>query len=69
MLTIGERVRRARAKAGLSARGLSTAAGLSPSAVYQIERRGGMSLETARALARVLGVSVEALCGRARGAA
>tara|TARA_R110000868_G_C10459471_1_gene727253 strand:- start:227 stop:442 length:216 start_codon:yes stop_codon:yes gene_type:complete len=63
MLSIAERVRRARTKAGLSQRGLSLKAGLSPAAVSSIERRagGGISAETAAALAKVLGMSVDTL--------
>lgn len=63
MVPISERVRRARTKAGLSQRGLSLKAGLSPAAVASIERRtgGGIAAETAAALARALGLSVDAL--------
>ena len=63
MVSIAERVRRARTKAGLSQRGLAIKAGLSPAAVASIERRkgGGITADTAAALAKVLGISVDAL--------
>ena len=62
MLTIAERVRRARTKAGFSQRGLSLKAGLAPGTVGLIEARGGgVSARTAAALAKVLGISVDAL--------
>lgn len=64
MRDIADRVREARKKRGLSARGLAFAAGLSPTHVTLIEARrkgmkDGLSAETLRRLADALFVSID----------
>lgn len=60
METMHDRLERTLDAAGVSLRGVSVAAGLSPAAVGLIlSRRGRIELETASALARALGVSLD----------
>lgn len=60
MDTMHDRLRWALEAAGVSQRGASMAAGLTPAAVGLIlSRQGAIELETARALAGALGVSLD----------
>lgn len=61
MRTLGERLRMARELAGLSARALDEAAGLTPghSAAIESERRLDPNSSTVTALARALGVTTD----------
>ena len=51
-----EKLRELRINAGLSQRELSTRAGLTPGAVWQVEHRGSGSPATLKGLADILGV-------------
>lgn len=58
-MSLGERLRELRERAGLTQQSLATAAGLSISAVVKIEAsRADPSWTTVQALARALGVAV-----------
>ena len=60
MQTLHDRLQWAIEAAGVSLRGASVAAGLAPAAVGLIlSRRGDIELDTARALAGALGVSLD----------
>jgi transcriptional regulator with XRE-family HTH domain len=60
MQTLHDRLQWALDAAGVSLRGASVAAGLAPAAVGLIlSRRGDIELDTARALAGALGVSLD----------
>ena len=60
MQTLHDRLQWALDAAGVSLRGASVAAGLAPAAVGLIlSRRGDIALDTARALAGALGVSLD----------
>lgn len=60
MQTLHDRLQWALEAAGVSLRGASVAAGLAPAAVGLIlSRRGDIELDTARALAGALGVSLD----------
>jgi len=60
MQTLHDRLQWALETAGVSLRGASVAAGLAPAAVGLIlSRRGDIELDTARALAGALGVSLD----------
>ena len=60
MQTLPDRLQWALETAGVSLRGASVAAGLAPAAVGLIlSRRGDIELDTARALAGALGVSLD----------
>jgi transcriptional regulator with XRE-family HTH domain len=62
MQTLHDRLQWALDAAGVSLRGASVAAGLAPAAVGLIlSRRGDIELDTARALAGALGVSLDRL--------
>lgn len=64
-MTMGERIRRRRQELGLSQQDLSEATGLRRAAISELERgkKTGMTIDTAKALARALGVSVDYLIG------
>ena len=64
-MTIGERLKQLREMRGLSQNELAKRAGVSHPVVSDLERgiREDMTVSTAKALARVLGVSLEMLVG------
>lgn len=63
-VAVGERVRRAREKAGLTQVELSERSGVTQATISRIENgERGVSFENAVAIARVCGCSLDALAG------
>lgn len=64
-MPIGDRLRRRRQELRLSQQELSDRAGVRRATIADIERgtRGNMTVETAKKLARALGVSIDYLAG------
>jgi transcriptional regulator with XRE-family HTH domain len=64
-MSVGERLRKAREQKGLSLRELARQAGIRYATISELEneKRTSMNTNTARALARALGVSVDYLIG------
>jgi len=65
MESFGDRLRRLRESKGLSGRGLEASAGISKGIVQRLEAhsRDYPSVPTAKRLARILGVTLDYLCG------
>jgi transcriptional regulator with XRE-family HTH domain len=62
-MTIGDRIRRRRQEIGISQQELSDMTGVRRATISDLEsgKRTGMTLDTAKALARALGVSIDYL--------
>ena len=65
MMSIGGRLRKAREQKGLSQRELARQAGIRYATISELEneKRSAMNTDTAKALARALGVGVDYLIG------
>ncbi len=64
-MSLGERLRKAREQKGLSLRELARQAGIRYATISELEneKRTAMTTDTAKALARALGVSIDYLVG------
>jgi len=64
-MTIGERIRKRRQKLGLSQQELADKAGVRRPAISELEsdKQLGLTVDTAKRLARVLGVGIDYLAG------